>query len=105
MDVATTHKTFKYKVQPTPAQAAQLGATLRVCRELYNAALQERREAWKMAALIMTSAKPMAAATVNHGRIWVTAGRISPIPPNSSTPSDEAHQCGGHVVRESETAS
>jgi putative transposase len=48
MAAATTRKTFKYKVQPTPAQAAQLEATLRVCRELYNAALQERRDAWKM---------------------------------------------------------
>jgi putative transposase len=48
MAAATTRKTFKYKLQPTLAQAAQLGATLRVCRELYNAALQERRDAWKM---------------------------------------------------------
>ncbi len=48
MEAATTRKTFKYRLQPTPAQAAQLGATLRVCRELYNAALQERRDAWKM---------------------------------------------------------
>ena len=48
MEAATTRKTFKYKLQPTPAQATQLDATLRVCRELYNAALQERRDAWKM---------------------------------------------------------
>ena len=48
MEAATTRKTLKYKLQPTPAQAAQLGATLRVCRDLYNAALQERRDAWKM---------------------------------------------------------
>jgi len=41
------HKTFKYKLQPTPAQAAQLTGILRVCRELYNAALQERQEAWE----------------------------------------------------------
>lgn len=47
MEAATTRKTFKYQVQPTPAQAAQLGATMRVCRELYNAALQERKEAWQ----------------------------------------------------------
>jgi len=48
MEAATIRKTFKYKLQPTPTQAAQLGAALRVCRELYNAALQERRDAWKM---------------------------------------------------------
>ncbi|HEU5378669.1 MAG TPA: transposase [Ktedonobacteraceae bacterium] len=48
MAAATTRKTFKYKLCPTPPQAAQLGATLRVCRELYNTALQERRDAWRM---------------------------------------------------------
>ena len=48
MAAAATRKTFKYKLEPTSAQAAQLEATLRVCRELYNAALQERRDAWKM---------------------------------------------------------
>src|SRR5579885_1194500 len=54
MEAATTRKTFKYKLQPTPAQAVQLGATLRVCRELYNAALQERREAWRMQQVSVT---------------------------------------------------
>jgi transposase len=44
----TTRKIFKYKLQPTPAQATQLEAIVRACRELYNAALQERRDAWKM---------------------------------------------------------
>jgi hypothetical protein len=34
MSEPATRKTFKYKLQPTPAQAAQLGATVRVCREL-----------------------------------------------------------------------
>jgi putative transposase len=48
MAAATTRKTFKDKLHPTPAQAVQLEATLRVCRELYNAALQERRDAWRM---------------------------------------------------------
>ena len=45
---STIRQTFKYKVQPTPVQTAQLETILRVCRELYNAALQERRDAWKM---------------------------------------------------------
>ena len=48
MPEPTARKTFKYKLNPTPAQAVQLGAILRVCRELYNAALQERRDAWNM---------------------------------------------------------
>lgn len=48
MPEPTGHKTFKYKLRPTPPQATQFEATLRLCRELYNAALQERRDAWKM---------------------------------------------------------
>jgi putative transposase len=47
MTEPTGHKTFKYKLRPTPEQAAQLAGALRVCRELYNAALQERKEAWQ----------------------------------------------------------
>ena len=47
MPEPTGHKTFKYKLHPTPEQAAQLAAVLRLCRELYNAALQERKEAWQ----------------------------------------------------------
>lgn len=48
MPALTARKTFKYKLSPTPAQAVQLEAIVRVCRELYNAALQERRDAWRM---------------------------------------------------------
>jgi putative transposase len=44
----TTRKTFKYKLKPTSEQAQCFAQTVRVCRELYNAALQERRDAWKM---------------------------------------------------------
>ena len=41
-------KSFKYKLDPTLEQQAKLAWTLRRCCELYNAALQERREAWRM---------------------------------------------------------
>ncbi|HEU5200682.1 MAG TPA: transposase [Ktedonobacterales bacterium] len=44
----TCHKAYKYKLVPTPEQAAKLDWTLWRCRELYNAALEERREAWRM---------------------------------------------------------
>ena len=44
----TVCKTYKYKLIPTPAQEQQLFWTLTRCRELYNAGLQERRDAWKM---------------------------------------------------------
>jgi putative transposase len=41
----TVCKTFKYKREPMPAQARQMMWTLARRRELYNAALQERRAA------------------------------------------------------------
>jgi len=41
-------KAFKYRLYPTCKQAAALQQTLNLCRELYNAALEERREAWRM---------------------------------------------------------
>ncbi|WP_201390269.1 RNA-guided endonuclease TnpB family protein [Ktedonobacter sp. SOSP1-52] len=40
-------KTFKYRLFPTRKQAEKLEWTLRRCCELYNAALQERREMYK----------------------------------------------------------
>jgi putative transposase len=42
-------KAFKYKLKVSAAVADKLTATLEVCRELYNAALQERREAYRQA--------------------------------------------------------
>ena len=38
----------RVRLYPTPTQAALLGFLLHVTRELYNAALQERRDAWQM---------------------------------------------------------
>jgi putative transposase len=43
----TVRKTFKYKRLPTPMQEQTMLFVLRRCRELYNAALQERRDAWQ----------------------------------------------------------
>jgi len=40
-------KTFKFRLYPNRQQQERLTATLDVCRELYNAGLQERIEAWK----------------------------------------------------------
>ena len=42
-------KTFRYRLYPTAAQRGVLDGQLRLCCELYNAALQERRDAWRMA--------------------------------------------------------
>src|SRR5215831_19336879 len=40
-------KTFKYKLKPTPEQEQAMAFVVRCCRELYNAALQERKDAWE----------------------------------------------------------
>ena len=47
MDTPTVRKTFKYKLLPTEGQEQKMAFVLRRCRELYNAALQERRDAWQ----------------------------------------------------------
>jgi putative transposase len=41
-------KTFKYRLYPTKRQAALLDQQLAEACRLYNAALEERRDAWKM---------------------------------------------------------
>jgi transposase len=40
-------KTFKFRLYPNRRQREKLTATLELCRELYNAELQERIEAWR----------------------------------------------------------
>jgi putative transposase len=50
----TTRKTFKYKIQPTMQQERLLDRTLMLCRHIYNAALGERREAWRMRGVSVT---------------------------------------------------
>ena len=43
-----SRKTFKYRLSPNQAQEQTLLFVLRRCRELYNAGLQERRDAYRM---------------------------------------------------------
>ncbi len=42
------NKAYKFRIYPTQKQIATLEWTLRRCKELYNAALEERREAYRM---------------------------------------------------------
>jgi transposase len=42
-------RSYKYRIFPTRAQVGVLERTLGICCELYNAALQERRDAWRIA--------------------------------------------------------
>jgi putative transposase len=39
-------KTYKYNLMPTPTQERALDEALWRCRDLYNAALEERKTAW-----------------------------------------------------------
>jgi putative transposase len=49
MDTAKViRKSFKFRIYPTKSQVAKLDETLSFCRELYNAGLQERRDAWNL---------------------------------------------------------
>jgi putative transposase len=47
MEQQRVHKTYKYKLKPTPEQGMLLDRTLMLCRHVYNAAVGERREAWR----------------------------------------------------------
>jgi putative transposase len=53
-------KTFKYKLAPTPAQERAMAFVVRRCHELYNAALQERKEAWEKCGVSVTAASQSA---------------------------------------------
>jgi putative transposase len=42
-------KAYKYKIRrPSRRVVERFEQTLSICRELYNAALQERRDAWRL---------------------------------------------------------
>jgi putative transposase len=47
-------KTYKYKLKPTPEQDQVLERTLMLCRHVYNAAVGERREVWRMRRITVT---------------------------------------------------
>lgn len=43
----TVRRTYKYRIYPTATQVAALEDQLRFCCDLYNAALEQRRDAWR----------------------------------------------------------
>lgn len=77
MPALTARKTFKYKLSPTPAQVVQLEAIVRVCRELYNAALQSggMPGACSRCRLATTSRRPNCQRYASFGK---TAQRFTP---------------------------
>jgi putative transposase len=50
-----SHKTYKFRIFPSKSQTTKLENTLALCRELYNSALQERRDAWKLNRINITN--------------------------------------------------
>src|SRR5258708_37999424 len=60
MEQQSLRKTFKHKLMPTPQQEQALACVVRRCRELYNAALQERRDAWQKSGGGITAARQSA---------------------------------------------
>ena len=47
-ETQSIHKTYKYKLKPTVEQERLLDRTLMLCCHIYNAAIGERREAYRM---------------------------------------------------------
>jgi putative transposase len=56
MEQQRVRKTYKYKLMPTTKQERSLETVLWRCRELYNAGLQERKEAWETCGVSVTFA-------------------------------------------------
>jgi putative transposase len=56
MGEQTVRKTYKYKLKPTPEQERAMAFVVRRCRELNNAALQERKAAWQTCGVSVTAA-------------------------------------------------
>ena len=56
MDAQVVRKTYMYKLKPPPQQERAMAFVLRRCCELYNAALQERRDAWQKCGVRVTVA-------------------------------------------------
>src|SRR5437773_2280690 len=56
-----TRRTYKYRLYPTSRQQGLLLHTLDLCRELYNASVQHRRDAYRMAGKSVSFAEQSAA--------------------------------------------
>jgi putative transposase len=52
-------KAFKYRLYPNREQAVKLNRTLDLCRELYNAALEQRRAAYRVRRKSVSAAQQM----------------------------------------------
>ena len=57
MNEQAVRKTFTYKLKPTPEQERAMAFVVRRCRELYNAGLEERQEAWQKSGRSLAEAR------------------------------------------------
>jgi putative transposase len=48
MEHQSLHRTYKYKLKPNSEQERLLEYTLAFCRLVYNSAVGERKEAWRL---------------------------------------------------------
>ncbi|MGY2894797.1 putative transposase [Deinococcus sp. UYEF24] len=76
----TTHmKAFKYRLRPTKVQEAALNEQLRLCRNLYNAALEERIGAYRKAGKTLTAYDQMKSLTEIKAALPEYAGVYSQV--------------------------
>jgi putative transposase len=54
MEQQSARKTYQYKLKPTAEQELALDRTLMLCRHVYNAAVGERHEAWRLRGVSVT---------------------------------------------------
>jgi transposase len=93
----TAHKTYKYKLQPTPEQEQAMAFVLRRCRELYNAALQERRDAWHKGHKSISDAGWAQFRAILEGKAVYAGRRVVAVPPAYT--SQDCSGCGERVEK------
>ncbi|WP_244897996.1 helix-turn-helix domain-containing protein [Deinococcus indicus] len=82
-------KAFRYRLCPTKAQEAALNEQLRLCRNPYNSALQERRDACRKAGKTVTEYGQMKYLTeVNARRCLIRMPFVPPTIRNFTAPAD-----------------
>ncbi|WP_456831428.1 RNA-guided endonuclease InsQ/TnpB family protein [Deinococcus sp. UYEF24] len=72
-------KAFKYRLRPTKVQEAALNEQLRLCRNLYNAALEERIGAYRKAGKTLTAYDQMKSLTEIKAALPEYAGVYSQV--------------------------
>ena len=60
MEQQTVRKTYQYKLKTTAEQERKLERALMLCRHVYNAAIGERQEAWRMRGVSVTYSQQQA---------------------------------------------